>query len=134
MQEVTRLAQPEELAFRAWAQKNGITDVDTPGSFYDYRGYWKAHGDVPVRFGVDHFPDTFKQHGHPTFSNESQYSAGPADGGRWASGTDYVPTGADFVWASSFILFQAAGIFDYLDGGRDYDYRNSLQSYKWHEQ
>lgn len=37
-----------------------------------------------------HWPDTFKQHGHPTFSVESQYSKGPNDGGRW-NGDVYVP-------------------------------------------
>ncbi len=67
----------------AWAKKNGITDVDAPESHYDYRGYFKEFGDKPIQFGTDHFTDTYKQHGHPTFSQESQYSAGPRDGGMW---------------------------------------------------
>jgi hypothetical protein len=81
--EVTALSPVDEARFRQWAQQNGITDVDQPDSKYDYRGYWQANGNQPIRFGVDHFTDTFKQHGHPTFSVESQYSRGLHDGGRW---------------------------------------------------
>lgn len=81
--ETTRLSPSDELAFRVWALKNGITDMDQPQSHYDYRGYWKANGNAPIRFGVDHFTDTYKQHGHPTFSVESQYSRGLQDGGQW---------------------------------------------------
>ena len=66
-----------------WALENAITDVDDPQSRYDYRGYFKQFGGAPIRFGVDHFTDTYKQHGHPTFSVESQYSRGLHDGGRW---------------------------------------------------
>lgn len=103
--EVTRLTPEEEIAFRLWAMQNGITDVDAPQSKYDYRGYWKdvaskgedqtkQYGDGP------HFPDTFKQHGHPTFSVESKYSGGAWDGGRWV-GEDFVPPGADFMTRSA---------------------------------
>lgn len=81
--ETTRLSPPEELAFRVWAAENGIADVDQPGSYYDYRGYWREHGNAPINFGTDHFTDTYKQHGHPTFSVESQYSRGLQDGGQW---------------------------------------------------
>jgi len=88
--ETTRLSPDEERRFRAWATTNQIPDVDHPQSFYDYRGYWRDAGDKPVRFGVDHFPDTYKQHGHPTFSVESKYSTGPGDGGRWV-GSTFVP-------------------------------------------
>jgi len=89
-QEITPLKPAEETVFRRWAQDNNIPDVDSPESFYDYRGYWKEYGNKPVRFGVDHFPDTYKQHGHPTFSVESKYSSGPNDGGRW-EGETFVP-------------------------------------------
>src|SRR5262245_13980 len=89
MPEVTPLSPLEELSFRRWAQQNQITDVDHPQSFYDYRGYWKSTGGKPHKPG-DHFPDTFKQHGHPTFSVESQYSKGPWDGGMWA-GETFIP-------------------------------------------
>jgi hypothetical protein len=81
--EVTSLSPVDEARFRQWVRQNGIADLDHPDNRYDYRGYWKEHGDKPIRFGVDHFTDTYKQHGHPLFSAESQYSAGPWDGGRW---------------------------------------------------
>jgi hypothetical protein len=81
--ERTRLTPSEELMFRFWAQQNRITDVDQPGSHYDYRGYWKEFGSAPIVFGEDHFTDTYKQHGHPTFSAESKYSRGIHDGGQW---------------------------------------------------
>jgi len=81
--ERTPLTAEEERAFQRWATTNRITDVDHPDSFYDYRGFWKATGGPRIRFGEEHFPDTFKQHGHPTFSQESQYSRGFWDGGQW---------------------------------------------------
>lgn len=93
--ETTQLPAEQEAQFRHWAAVNRITDVDHPNSFYDYRGYWR---DVASR-GVDqtrmysdgiHFPDTYKQHGHPTFSVESKYSKGPGDGGRW-QGEQFIP-------------------------------------------
>ena len=81
--ETTALSPAEEARFRMWALQNRITDVDSPQSRYDYRGYWKEHGDAPIRFGVDHFTDTYKQHGHPLFSSESKYARGKWDGGQW---------------------------------------------------
>jgi hypothetical protein len=92
--ETTSLTPSEETRFQSWARSNKITDVDKPNSFYDYRGYWKEHGDQPVKFGVDHFPDTYKQHGHPTFSVESKYSKGPSDGGHW-QGDQFIPIAGD---------------------------------------
>lgn len=97
--ERTRLTPEEEIQFRFWARENNITDVDSPESRYDYRGYWKGvasrGGDQRKEYeDGPHFPDTYKQHGHPTFSVESKYSAGRHDGGRWV-GEDYVPPGAD---------------------------------------
>ena len=84
-----------------WALQNRITDVDHPQSRYDYRGYWRdvaSRGQNQTKAYADgqHFPDTYKQHGHPSFSVESQYSAGPHDGGRWI-GEAYVPAGADMM-------------------------------------
>lgn len=97
MAERTPLAPAEEAAFQQWAQANGIRDVDQPDSHYDYRGFWKQSGGAPHPSGEEqHFTDTFKQHGHPTFSVESQYSAGPFDGGRWL-GESFVPPGADLM-------------------------------------
>jgi len=81
--ETTRLGPDEERDFAAWSRANGVRDVDHPDSHYDYRGFWKESGGRPVRGGVDHFPDAFKQHGHPTFSRESRYSRGAGDGGIW---------------------------------------------------
>jgi hypothetical protein len=89
--ERTSLSPADESRFREWVTRVGIPDVDHPDSFYDYRGFWRESGGPDMRFGVDHFPDTYKQHGHPTFSVESKYSAGPRDGGRWLSDTDFVP-------------------------------------------
>ena len=104
MTERTPLTPSEEVAFQAWARANQIADVDHPESRYDYRGYWKQvaskGGDQRKQYDDGpHFPDTFKQHGHPTFSVESQYSAGAHDGGRW-NGEDFVPPGADFLMNS----------------------------------
>lgn len=89
--ETTLLSPIEEQLFKAWGKANGIEDVDAPESFYDYRGFFKAtNGAVHPPGSVEHFPDTFKQHGHPTFSIESIYSKGANDGGIWI-GEDYVP-------------------------------------------
>lgn len=96
--ETTRLTPAEEAQFRRWAVLNGIADVDAPDSRYDYRGYWKTTKGAGHAEG-DHYPDTFKQHGHPSFSVESQYSAGPHDGGRWLV-ESFVPPGADMLMNS----------------------------------
>lgn len=98
--EVTDLTPEEYQQFLAWVATSDIKDYGDPRSFYDYAGYWK---DVASK-GVDqrkaytdglHFPDTYKQHGHPTFSVESKYSAGPNDGGRW-DGETYIPQAPSF--------------------------------------
>lgn len=91
--EVTKLVPAEEQQFQTWAKTNA-PDLNEPDAFYDYRGYWKSvkgaarPKDPSGKFG--HLPDTFKQHGHPTFSVESQYSKGAADGGRW-EGDKFIP-------------------------------------------
>lgn len=90
--ETTALPPREEAAFQMWALQNGIRDVDHPESRYDYRGYWKdiaARGGDATKMYDDglHFPDTYKQHGHPSFSVESQYSRGLDDGGQWLGET-----------------------------------------------
>lgn len=92
MRETTQLNPVEEMQFQQWVRDNGIVDANSPQSRYDYRGYWKAMaGKERVQFGVDHFPDTYKQHGHPLFSAESQYSRGPWDGGQWIGEDTLVP-------------------------------------------
>ena len=84
--ETTRLSPEQEAAFQRWVQQNRITaDVDSPFTRFDYRGAFLAK-QRPTISPVDkapHWPDTFKQRGHPTFSNESRYSRGPLDGGSW---------------------------------------------------
>lgn len=94
----TALSEPEERVFQEWARAEGIGDVDHPESHYDYRGYWR---DIASKGGDErkeypdglHFPDTYKRRGHPTFSEESKYSHGPGDGGRWggADGETFTP-------------------------------------------
>lgn len=102
--EQTRLTPEEEMAFQAWAQANKIENYDHPDAHYDMRGYWKQvaakggdESQINAGDGLRHYPDTFKQHGHPTFSVESQYSAGPFDGGRWLQNDAFVPSGADLM-------------------------------------
>lgn len=80
--ETTKLTPDKEAAFQEWAKQNNINDVDHPDSHYDYRGYWNQYGAQPHQQGT-HFTDEYKQHGHPTFSAESNYSQGPRDGGNW---------------------------------------------------
>jgi hypothetical protein len=97
MAEITALTPDEEAQFQQWIRANNIKDLDHPDSRYDYRGYWKATGGAPRQPGlmlsngrtgpIGHLPDTFKQHGHESFSQESQYSRGPFDGGMWVEDT-----------------------------------------------
>lgn len=91
--ETTKLTPLEEVLFKNWAVANGIKDVDEPNNFYDYRGFFKhTNGQVHPPGSSEHFPDTFKQHGHPTFSHDSKYSKGPLDGGMYAGDTDFLPS------------------------------------------
>lgn len=126
--EVTALSPQEEQQFLRWIQANHITDLNEPDSRYDYRGYWKdiaSRGQTETQINAAdhqlHYPDTYKQHGHPTFSVESKYSAGPNDGGRW-NGETYVPQppqgeviivaddGTEHVFPAGFDPKKAAGI------------------------
>lgn len=79
--ESTRLPASQEAGFQKWLKANNVRDLDNPESHYDYRGAYLAGVGRGSRTG--HFPDTFKQHGHPTFSVESQYSKSSNDGGTW---------------------------------------------------
>lgn len=88
-QETTGLSPLQEALFKRWAAENNIKDVDHPDSHYDYRGFWSENPNFKHAEG-EHFTDKFKQHGHPTFSRESQYSSGSYDGGRW-DGETYLP-------------------------------------------
>ena len=98
--ERTPLSPAEEKQFMAWVKANQIHDLDHPDSHYDYRGFWKdvaSKGKKGTEINKDdgklHYPDTYKQHGHPTFSQESQYSRGAWDGGKWIGreGDHYLP-------------------------------------------
>lgn len=107
--EKTNLSPEQERAFREWIARNGITDLDSPQSRYDYRGYWKdvaSKGGDQTKAYEDglHFPDTYKQHGHNTFSQESKYSQGMYDGGRWY-GEDYM-TPAQQLWEATHADWQ----------------------------
>ena len=103
IRELTVLSPKMERQFRGWAKTAKIADLDAPESFYDYRGYWhdvvRAGKDLTQTFadGI-HFPDTYKRHGHPTFSSESRYSKGLGDGGYWL-GEFFVPEAAAKVMA-----------------------------------
>jgi hypothetical protein len=104
MADQTSLTPSEELQFQLWARVNDIRDVDHPDSHYDYRGYWKdlaSQGRDQTQINAEdqrlHFPDTYKQHGHPSFSVESRYSRGPWDGGQWIGETLVPPPEASHV-------------------------------------
>jgi hypothetical protein len=103
MNEQTQFTPAEEVAFQAWGRANGLSDLNSPEAHYDYRGFWKMTRGLPHLPGSEqHFPDLFKQHGHPTFSVESRYSRGSNDGGTWR-GTQqdqFVPQGADLLGTS----------------------------------
>ena len=85
--ETTKLSAEREADFQRWAKQNRINDVDHPDSYYDYRGYWNKYGNQPHQQGA-HFTDEFKQHGHPAFSEESNYAKGFDDAGHWEYGAD----------------------------------------------
>lgn len=81
--EITPLSPLEEALFQKWVAKNNLTDVDNPDSHYDYRGFFKS---AQAHAPGSHYPDTFKQHGHPTFSDESQYATQfDPSGGVWVN-------------------------------------------------
>ena len=64
---------------------------------YDYRGYWLENRKKDIDYSSPefHFPDTWKQPWHETFSNESQYAnmrygINPKSVGHW-EGETFVP-------------------------------------------
>jgi hypothetical protein len=86
--EVSAIPADREADFQSWVERNRITDLDHPDSHYDYRGAYLAGVD---RGEAGHWPDTFKQHGHPTFSVESQYAQpGDTEAGHW-DGEHFIP-------------------------------------------
>jgi hypothetical protein len=91
--ETTELSPKDEPAFQQWILDNQIQDLDHPQSYYDYRGLFLMDRNSQSSPEL-HFPDLFKQHGHPTFSEESVYSKGPGDGGTWGGpdGETFIPS------------------------------------------
>lgn len=94
LRETTQLSPTEEAHFQQWVSANrsapGVGTYDAPESKYDMRGFWNDKPALAAWKPGEHFPDTYKQHGHPTFSVESKYSKGHGDGGTWAGDT-FVP-------------------------------------------
>lgn len=86
--EISQVPDAREDEFYNWMLQNGVSPEDLDKSAYDYRGAFLAGINRDPAGG--HFPDTFKQHGHDSFSRESKYSQGPTDGGHW-EGETYVP-------------------------------------------
>jgi diguanylate cyclase (GGDEF)-like protein len=67
----TELPAAREGEFQDWVHQNRVTDLDHPKSFYDYRGAFLEGAAPDVR---GHWPDRFKQPGHPTFTTYSRDS------------------------------------------------------------
>lgn len=98
---VTLLPAKDEDAFQEWFQRYAIShqldpNPDAREHYYDYRGYWnanRANPDFEVTISSNHFPDTWKTPGHPTFSVDSIYAKdAPELAGRWVNG-EYVKPG-----------------------------------------
>jgi hypothetical protein len=96
----TKLNPQEESGFSEWYTKTsnnlGLdTNPDSPQQLYDYRGYFKEFGNVDMQRG-QHFTDTYKLPGHPTFSIESKYYTPGMENnikvGRW-EGEKYIQIG-----------------------------------------
>lgn len=90
----TQLEQQEEAAFQDYIAKSGRSrDL----ADYDMRGAFKAG-----LTGKDgHLPDTYKKPNHPTFSDESQYSGGAYQGGKWEKQDGrwtYTPSGINLLY------------------------------------
>lgn len=66
----TRLSPAEEARFQQRMALLGVTDVDHPQSFYDYRGWYLKNRQTGHASG-EHFTDEFKLPGHLTFSDEA---------------------------------------------------------------
>ena len=92
---VTELGNNRERKFQDWyanaASVLGLNpDPDAYEHAYDYRGYWLNNKNADVSSPDFHFPDTWKQPHHPTFSNESIYAKGREGVGHW-EGDTFVP-------------------------------------------
>lgn len=78
----TPLSPAQEKRFKVWQKANPRL-----GNTYDYdaRGFW-LHGAPTASNG--HGDDRWKKPNHPTFSDQSDYTAPPTPGGHW-DGADY---------------------------------------------
>ena len=92
---VTELNDRRERKFQDWYANAAATlgldpNPDAYEQAYDYRGYWLNNRDADVSSPDFHFPDTWKQPHHPTFSDESIYAKGHDGVGHW-DGERFVP-------------------------------------------
>lgn len=92
---ITILPDDDEAKFQEWYQRYALNhnlnpNPDAREHYYDYRGYWDANRvnpDLELSLSGDHFPDTWKTPGHPTFSVDSVYAKyAPEIAGRWENG------------------------------------------------
>lgn len=83
---------------------------------YDYKGYFESDPVAAMKTakGKGHFPDTFKNPVHPTFSDESKYSTPEHKGGKWIVSNN----GTDVFVHSDYTKKHLDDTDDYL--GRDY--------------
>lgn len=82
----TRLADDQEQGFTGWIaeeNKRQGRDLMLDLGDYDVRGFW-AEGLTPDE--RNHGSDKYKKPSHPTFSEESVYHKGEAQGGQWVEG------------------------------------------------
>ena len=87
----TELSPIKEAQFKVWYRNMASNlqlapDPDDSLHYYDYRGYWEENP-LEILEPGDHFTDKFKTPGHPTFSDQSMYSAqqngSNIAGGKW---------------------------------------------------
>jgi len=116
---ITPLNSSEEKDFKVWYDKtakfkNLNPDPDADDQKYDYRGYWKNENSSEIlkEKSSAHFIDKYKQPGHPTFSNESQYSNKNTQGGSWSQDNNKTWYFTHSPYTSKY----AEKTYDYLKG------------------
>ena len=104
----TKLNPRKEREFRAWydnlSNRLGLDkNPDDIKQGYDYRGYFQQYGNTNVEYENPnfHFPDTYKQPWHETFSNESKYAKGIEGVGYW-DGDTFIPGSFNNLMKQSF--------------------------------
>ena len=119
----TQLSNEEESKFKDWYNKvakyKGLSNnPDSEDQKYDYRGYWKnepKRDDILTDNPDAHFTDTYKQPGHPTFSDESMYSNKDTQGGSWSQDKN----GKWYFHHSPYTQKYADRTTEYLQGSPD---------------